>query len=201
MMKKITTLFIFTIVSLAVSAQISWYAKGGLNLSNETGGMSNSKLGFQIGAGMEYTFTNSNWGIQPSLMLMNKRLQQDWISLGENSKTNEATINRTYIQLPVLAIYRFHLNKTTNLVAGVGPYAGYGIWGRYTLKQTDTAGSTTVTQSEFFGTTSDKIDLGIMSEFTLELHDTYTFGLWGQWGRRNIFQSELSFGMNVGYRF
>ena len=67
-MKKGLIFVLFALVSIVSYSQISWNAKVGMNMSNLTGLEENSmKVGFNVGVGMEYQFTEM-WSIQPSLL-------------------------------------------------------------------------------------------------------------------------------------
>ena len=66
-MKKGLIFVLFALVSIVSYSQISWNAKVGMNMSNFTGDAdTDMRVGFNVGVGMEYQFTDM-WSIQPSL--------------------------------------------------------------------------------------------------------------------------------------
>lgn len=72
-MKKSVLFVLFALISVAGFSQITgWNAKVGMNFSNYTGDLDlNAKVGFKLGGGFEYAFTDT-WSLQPSLFLIVK---------------------------------------------------------------------------------------------------------------------------------
>ncbi len=71
-MKRKFLFVLLALVSVMASAQVTWNAKAGLNVSNYTGdGRGDAKIGFKLGAGLDYAF-NDTWSLQPSLLLITK---------------------------------------------------------------------------------------------------------------------------------
>lgn len=72
-MKKSVLFVLFALISVAGFSQITgWNAKVGMNFSNYTGDLDlNAKVGFKLGGGFEYAFTDT-WSLQPSLFLTSK---------------------------------------------------------------------------------------------------------------------------------
>lgn len=126
-MKKGLIFVLFALVSIVSYSQISWNAKVGMNMSNLTGLEENSmKVGFNIGVGMEYQFTEM-WSIQPSLMFSTKGTKQDF---SEDGYKDEYTYNPMYLELPIMAAARFAIADNQNIVVKAGPYLAYGIGGK-----------------------------------------------------------------------
>ncbi len=105
-MKKSVLFVLFALISVAGFSQITgWNAKVGMNFSNYTGDLDlNAKVGFKLGGGFEYAFTDT-WSLQPSLFLTSKGAKKDGNS-----------INAMYLELPVMAAARFNVADNTNLV-------------------------------------------------------------------------------------
>ena len=58
-MKKGLIFVLFALVSIVSYSQISWNAKVGMNMSNFTGDAdTDMRVGFNVGVGMEYQFTD-----------------------------------------------------------------------------------------------------------------------------------------------
>lgn len=183
-MKKSLLFICLTLISVAGFSQItSWNVKAGLNSSNlygkDTDG-SDAKLGFKIGAGCEYAFTES-FSLQPSLVLESK-----------GCKLGDVKANAIYLELPVMAAYRFHLSETTKLVLNAGPYVAYGIGGK-------TAGVKTF---DIEGVR--RFDLGAGVGVAVELGQI-VLGLESQVGAISINKDSsaknISSALTVGYKF
>ena len=60
-MKKSVLFVLFALISVAGFSQITgWNAKVGMNFSNYTGDLDlNAKVGFKLGGGFEYAFTDT----------------------------------------------------------------------------------------------------------------------------------------------
>ena len=126
-MKKGLIFVLFALVSIVSYSQISWNAKVGMNMSNLTGLEENSmKVGFNVGVGMEYQFTEM-WSIQPSLLFSTKGTKQDF---SEDGYKDEYTYNPMYLELPIMAAARFAIADNQNIVVKAGPYLAYGIGGK-----------------------------------------------------------------------
>ena len=123
-MKKILVLLALVCAVLNVSAQeeSKWSVKLGAGLSSIAGSDSEgnkSAFSYKVGVGYEFSI-NENFAIEPALMLSNKAHKEENV---------EGTINRYYVELPVLAAYKIALSDETNLVINAGPYASYGLFG------------------------------------------------------------------------
>lgn len=69
-MKKSILLALFAIISVTAFSQVvNWNAKVGMNISSYSGDDDlSSKVGFKMGGGFEYGFTDI-WSLQPSLFI------------------------------------------------------------------------------------------------------------------------------------
>lgn len=133
-MKKGLIFVLFALVSVVSFAQISWNVKAGMNMSNLSGVEESSmKIGYNIGVGMEYQFTDM-WSIQPSLLFTTKGAKQD---LGEKDYKDEYTYNPMYLELPIMAAARFAVSDNMNVVVSAGPYFAYGLGGKVKNEYTD----------------------------------------------------------------
>ena len=122
-MKKGLIFVLFALVSIVSYSQVSWNAKVGMNMSNITGDAdTNMKVGFNVGFGAEYAFTET-WSVQPSLMLTSKGYKVDGFKC-----------NPMYLELPVLAAARFAVTDNQNVVVKAGPYFAVGVAGKYKLE-------------------------------------------------------------------
>ena len=208
-MKKIL-LCLLLALSISGYAQVSWNVKAGANLSKETNSNVNMKLGYQLGVGMDYYF-NEHWGIQSSLTLITKGYKSkgnyyypaEWNSdLSKYDKTE----NRIYLGLPIALAYKFRISNNFKLVFNGGGYMSYGIGGKYKNKviAKDNTSETYKynTFSSYSGT--EKFDIGLSAETTLEYLNKYTVGVIGEWGLKRTLATDTrnhTYGINIGYKF
>ena len=193
-MKKGLIFVLFALVSIVSYSQISWNAKVGMNMSNFTGDMdTDMKIGFNVGVGMEYQFSDM-WSIQPSLMFTQKGAKQD-----------EVKMNPMYLEIPVLAAARFAIADNQNIVVKAGPYFAFGVAGK--VKVGDD-------KADFFGDGDDqfggkRFDCGIGVGVAYEIGKFFV-GLDGEFGFTNVvdFKSDgvsnpknMNFSIGVGYKF
>ena len=112
-MKKGLIFVLFALVSIVSYSQVSWNAKVGMNMSNFTGDAeTDMKIGFNVGVGMEYQFTEM-WSIQPSLMFTTKGAKA---KIEESGYELKITDNPMYLEIPVLAAARFAVADNHNIV-------------------------------------------------------------------------------------
>ncbi len=189
-MKKLFVLVLVAMVSTVTFAQISWNAKAGINMSTLTSvDDAKMKVGYQVGVGMEYAFTDM-WSIQPSLMIVGNGTKFD------NGEGESENANLTYLQIPIMAAARFPMSESVNLVGRVGPYVGFGLGGK--------CGEEKVFDKE--GWDAKRFDfglgIGVGAEFgKIMVGLDYLFGLakvadWDEDSPKN-----MSIALSVGYKF
>lgn len=144
-MKK---LFVFLVVGLAFStiAQAQWThfgVKAGLGSSTYTDDLTVSGpiVGLNVGGWLEYGFTEAeamyanNFYIQTGLNLIRRGCQFEEVKeFGVNFDTRSGFSHAWYLQLPVLACFRYELpipEADHYITMHVGPAVSYGIWGNY----------------------------------------------------------------------
>ena len=123
-MKKILVLMALVCAVLNVSAQedSKWTAKVGLGIGTVAGSDTDgveSDISYKVGVGYEYAISES-FAIEPAIMLNNKSFKYKGVS---------GTVNRYFLEVPVLAAYKINLNDNLKLIINAGPYAAYGIFG------------------------------------------------------------------------
>ncbi len=123
-MKKIFCLMFVAFIAMAAQAQITWNAKAGLGFAKcKSDEPTKNALVWKAGVGLEKPLS-ANWSIMPSLEFAMKGSKYSYY--GE-----EDELSLSYIQIPVLAAYRFHVNNSLNMVLKAGPYVAYAIKGDY----------------------------------------------------------------------
>lgn len=183
-MKKGLILVLFALVSIVSYSQISWNAKVGMNMSNFTEGELDMKVGFNVGVGMEYQFTDM-WSIRPSLMFTTK-----------GAKKGDYTSTPMYLELPIMAAASFAVADGQNIVVKAGPYLAYGIAGK------DKSGDE---KEDFFSDGVKKFDAGIGVGVAYEINKFFV-DLTGEFGLAKLSDGDgapknTNFSIGVGYKF
>lgn len=118
MKKLLLSLSLVAIAFISANAQVTFGVKAGLNLSTWTGSDASStnfpgkamKAGLNIGAQVAIP-VSSNFSVQPEAVYSMQGV-----------KVTGGTYELDYINIPVLAMYRFH---GSNFSAGTGPQIGF----------------------------------------------------------------------------
>lgn len=122
-MKKVIFMAILFLSTITVSAQLSFMARAGVNVSGIENSDSQMKIGWKIGAGADYAFSKL-FSVRPMLYYTAKGCSYGKNNLGFSP---EEVFKLNYLELPVLASFHFGLGAHASLVASVGPYIGYRI--------------------------------------------------------------------------
>ena len=146
-MKKILLVAALAVCSLTVSAQrassssssffstekadggVKFGIRAGLNLSNMSMSEDNvsvsldSRASFHVGVVADIPLMQSLY-VQTGLFLQDKGAKYEEGTLTETAKP-------MYLEIPVLASYRYNFSDAAQLQINVGPYFAYGISGKY----------------------------------------------------------------------
>lgn len=110
------------VLNLSAQEDSKWSIKVGAGLSSlagkDTDGAKNA-FAYKVGVGYELGISE-NFAIEPALMLSNKSFKADGI---------DGSINRYFVELPILAAFKISLNDEMKLIINAGPYVGYGLFG------------------------------------------------------------------------
>lgn len=193
-MKKFLMTAVLGMFALAGFSQVKWDAKFGMNFSNMTKYDDTKALpGFNLGVGMDYGFSE-NWSLQSGLMFSSKGFK---VKEG-NWKDKYRPI---YLDIPILAAYKFNISDNTKFVINAGPYLAIGLGGKN--KETD---EEDIKLFDKDGYDWKRFDLGIQYGIGLELSDRYLINLTGQNGFISPVDGgddpkNMTFTIGVGYRF
>ena len=195
-MKKIFCLMFVAFIAMAAQAQITWNAKAGLGFAKCKSDMATKNaLVWKAGVGLEKPLS-ANWSIMPSLEFAMKgtKYAEGRVSIG----VSEPELSLSYIQIPVLAAYRFHVNNSLNMVLKAGPYIAYAIKGDY-------EGYDIFEKDEFDGEEMGKrLDYGLDLGVDLE-YQRYVVGFEYEYGFSSIekdFDTKTSaMYLTIGYKF
>ncbi|WP_278454542.1 porin family protein [Phocaeicola plebeius] len=198
-MKKFLMTAVLGMFALAGFSQVKWDAKVGMNFSNMTKFDDTKALpGFNLGVGMDYGFSE-NWSLQSGLMISSK---------GYKVK-DYAKVRPIYLDIPILAAYKFNISDNTKFVINAGPYLAFGLGGKCKF---DEGGDYKLFKGED-GEDAEysRFDLGIQYGIGLEIGDHYLVNLTGQNGFISPFDypdgydgdkpKNMTFSIGVGYRF
>lgn len=197
-MKKYLLTVLLGVFAVAGFSQVKWDARFGMNFSNQTKVDEAKALpGFTMGVGMDYGFTE-NWSLQSGLMITSKGYKLK--EMGEKLK-----VRPIYLDIPILAAYKFAISDNAKFVVNVGPYMAIGLGGKAKWDDVD---------AKLFddkGADWKRFDLGIQYGIGLELGEHYLVNFTGQNGfiaPRDYSDGydgdkpkNMSFAIGVGYRF
>lgn len=198
-MKKFLMTAVLGMFALAGFSQVKWDARVGMNFSNMTKAEGTKALpGFNLGVGMDYGFSE-NWSLQSGLMISSKGYK-----IKDYSKSRPI-----YLDIPILAAYKFNISDNTKFVINAGPYLAFGLGGKCKF---DEGGDYKLFKGED-GEDAEysRFDLGIQYGIGLEIGDHYLVNLTGQNGFISPFDypdgydgdkpKNMTFSIGVGYRF
>lgn len=191
------------------NAQVTFGAKAGLNLANITAndaaGEIDSKMliTFQVGGVVDIPISDM-FSVQPALMLVGKGYKEEGEIFGV---AYTGSSNPMYLQVPVMFMYHGNM-----FYAGVGPYAGFGLFGKI---KAEAAGQSDDVDIEFGNTVTDNyapLDFGAQVEAGVALPMGLTIGAGYALGLANLIPSDAREGsdasvkhgvisVNVGYMF
>lgn len=191
-MKKFLMTAVLGMFALAGFSQVKWDAKFGMNFSNMTK-LDDAKAlpGFNLGVGMDYGFSES-WSLQSGLMISSKGYKYDGFKA-----------RPIYLDIPILAAYKFNISDNTKFVINAGPYLAFGLGGKAKYE-----GGEDDKMFDKEGWDMGRFDLGIQYGIGLELSDRYLINLTGQNGficpwdvDEGDKPKNMTFSIGVGYRF
>lgn len=200
-MKKYLLTVLLGVFAIAGFSQVKWDARFGMNFSNQTKLDDTKALpGFTMGVGMDYGFTE-NWSLQSGLMITSKGFKVK--EMGE-----KLTVRPIYLDIPILAAYKFAISDNAKFVVNVGPYMAIGLGGK-AKEHWDGGEDEKVFDDK--GLDCKRFDLGIQYGIGLELGEHYLVNFTGQNGFITPYDfvdgydgdkpKNMNFAIGVGYRF
>ncbi len=168
--------------------------RAGLNFANMTAGEDDytyspaSRTAFNVGISLDFPIVESLY-LQSGLYLSSKGCTED-----------EITLSPMYLELPVLASYRFNFSEAAQLQLNIGPYFGFGIGG----KEKDDGEKYDFFEDDFYS----RFDSGLQFGAGVTLGKVY-LGFAYQFGYVNLFKEveddeylkNKNFMINVGFNF
>lgn len=182
---------------------VTWGIRGGLNFSKQT--MSADGYSYSPSNHLGY-----NFGVCVDIpMLQSLYLQTGlyWTVKGckmKEDKNEDVTLNPGYLEIPVLASYRYYFSDASHLQVNFGPYFACGVAGKY---KWESDGETT--ETDFFGDESGvkRFDAGLAMGAGVTFGQIFV-GFNYDLGLANILKDNndvswknRTFSINVGYNF
>ena len=188
---------LFLIVALAFVATVGAFAqensklnlKAGFGLSSLTGSDSDGSktaISYKLGLGYDFSLSES-FAIEPSLFLSNKAYKEEGI---------DGTVNRFYVELPILAAYKISLGDEMKLVVNAGPYIAYGLFG----SDIEVYGNDAVKAFDVF----EKFDFGVQAGVKLAFNKYFVGVDYSRAFTKAISDAKVynqGFNLNFGYSF
>lgn len=237
-MKKVFLLAACAVFSLAASAQrassssssffstdkaeqpVRFTIRGGVNFANigVSGGGESESLGsrtaFNAGVGVDIPIIESFY-VQTGLFFTSKGYKRtEDVSVSGYSVPLTAKGTPAYLEIPILASYRYNFNDATQLEVNVGPYFAFGIGGKEKTEEVtafDKSTETAVIETEeydFFNDDVKKFDMGLQVGLGVTFLKHVYLGVAYEFGFVNMFKDSdgesaknRNFMINLGYKF
>ncbi len=234
-MKKFITLAVCAVFALSASAQrasssstsffsteksekVQWGVQAGLNVPtlkySEDGDDIKSRAAFHVGVTLDLPVVES-FHIVTGLNLSSKGFKvKETESYDGEDIVYTMKGKPLYLELPVLASYRYHISDAAQIEVNFGPYFAFGLGGKVTEKLSYD-GESEDEDYNYFGNEDDDEDYFVDKRFDcgLQLGAGVTFakcfnvGFAYQFGLTNLVDSDdfsvkqRNFMLSVGYRF
>ena len=186
-MKRIILLSLFLLVSSVSFAQWSFDARIGANASTFDASKTRQALGLKAGAGAEYTLSDL-FALRSGLYFSMKGASMEGARRFEYD--GDKIYRSSYLELPVLASFRFDVARNFRLALNVGPYAAYRLGGKKN------------------GLTDVKdFDAGIDAGLDFILHNRWVIGAGCQYGLMKVGKlgtekvNNINYSLLFGYKF
>lgn len=227
-MKKVFLLAACAVFSLAASAQrassssssffstdkaeqpVRFTIRGGVNFANigVSGGGESESLGsrtaFNAGVGVDIPIIESFY-VQTGLFFTSKGYKRTE-DRGDTRFTAKG--NPAYLEIPILASYRYNFNDATQLEVNVGPYLAFGIGGKDKLEEKTEAAVIETEENDFFNDDVKKFDMGLQVGLGVTFLKHVYLGVAYEFGFVNMFKDSdgksaknRNFMINLGYKF
>lgn len=212
-MKKLLSIVALAAIALTASAQransdsnsysqmegVQFGVQGGLNISSMTD--FDSKIGYNAGVTVDIPVAG-NFFISSGLLLTEKGAK--YTIDEEEDYGAEEKVNPLYLEVPVLASYRFALNDAIKLDVKAGPYLAFGIAGKYKVSAADEEAECDLFSED--GADWKSFDMGAQIGTSLLFAGHYSLGVAYQFGFTKVYDGDdapknSNFMINLGYKF
>lgn len=184
--------------------------RAGMNIATMTGDIegNDSRIGFNAGVSVDIPLLQSLY-LQTGLYVTQKGTKSEYYDEDYDCDIEEK-LNPLYLQIPILASYRYNFTDNTQLQVNFGPYLAYGISGKY--EATASAGNQSYSEDyDFFGDGDDefggkRFEMGLQVGAGVTFNKIYVgaayeFGLTDAVKDDGYSIKNSNFMINVGYNF
>ena len=186
-MKKIFLAGLLFCSMLSASAQsqgdVRFGVTGGMNVSNITDLDADCRIGFNLGARIEYGITD-NLYFGSGLLFSQKGYEKEYSGIEDGTLVNlKLKGNPLYLQIPIQLGYHHNLSNNVGLFAETGPYLAFGIAGKNKAEASIPGVASVSEKEDFFGSDAANVfDMGWglragvnVSKFQIHLGYEYGF--------------------------
>lgn len=165
-MKKVLSILVCVVCVLTASAQYASDASGSFFSTERSdqpvtfgirGGVNFSKISesYEGYSASTKNYTGFNAGVSVDIpMLQSLYLQSGLYYTVKGAKIEEIKCNPSYLEIPILASYRYNFSDAVQFQLNVGPYLAYGIGGKWKDTENDD-------EEDFFGDDFKRFDAGL----------------------------------------
>lgn len=154
------------------------------------------------------TRTSFNAGVMVDIPLLQSIYIQSglyYTSKGYKEKGDgwKSTASANFLEIPILASYRYDFGDAAQLQFNIGPYFAYGIGGKFKEEEGNKEYS-----DDFFDDDTNKFDMGLQIGGGVTISKHYYIGVAYEWGLTNFWKDSddesiksKNFMINIGYTF
>lgn len=190
---------------------ITYGIRGGLNvasMSNSGGPDLKSKVGFNLGVAVDIPILESFY-VQSGLYYTMKGYKYELdmsTSQGQYWASTEVKATMGYLEIPVLASYRYNFDEKNQLQFDFGPYFAYGLHGKAKNETSSNTGYSHKEDIDVFDEGNGKrFDMGLQVGAGITIEKHYYVGLAYEFGLVSVEKDRKAknrnFMVNVGYQF
>lgn len=166
--------------------------RAGLNFASLTGDFDDtpdSRTAFHVGAIADIPLMQSLY-IQTGLYFHSKGLK---FEEAYNGYKDKATMSPMYLQIPILASYRYNFSDAFQVEVDFGPYFAYGVGGKYKEEYTDGSDSFEA-DTDIFGDDGvlKRFDCGLQVGAGVTFASHYYLGFTYEFGLTDIANEDVS---------
>ena len=136
---------------------ITFGARAGVNFASLGGDTEelDGRTAFNVGVSVDIPILESFY-VQSGLYYTQKGAKREESDYDEYEKT---TISPSYLEIPILASYRYNFSENSQLQFNVGPYLAYGVGGKV-KEESGNERNERVQKADYFGNLAKRFDLG-----------------------------------------
>lgn len=215
-MKKIFAIVACVAMSLAANAQawssekpenpVKFGVQAGMNISSFSyeDDSPDSKIGFNAGVTLDYSIVKS-FAIKTGLFFTMKgaKTSESYAGVDDDWKATPM-----YLELPILASYRYNFSDNLQWEVNAGPYLAFGLGGK---KKNEVSGKgfSQEDEDDFFGKSDDgkakRFDMGLQFGTGITFQQHYCIGIAYELGLTELHKDDKdknnNFMINLGYKF